>query len=291
MSESLIRLKNNLRNEIEQALVILEQAKKRQRRVDPESESGRVAYNQATEIVTQVTEEVEKKQEALAGIESGEGDYYCDLLAAEESISRAAYLRQKSRAKEKAKTNAANDEKKEAEHKRYRKERRGDRWDKRKYGIYLRKFQYAAESLPPYIRENLRSMPNNKGYVWRGVYFYGSRLPERGEPSVVFEKNRGGGTLDPEVLAGREMGGPREAEKRHHEAGPIRTVEVLFHSARGLARSKVRGKAARWRETRRMDRWPPRRERRAEGRPGRWTNEPGQETGEVREARSREVAG
>jgi len=195
MSESLIRLKNNLRSEIEQAQLVLDQAKARQRRVDRESESGRVAYEQAAGVIAQVSEEVEEKREALAGIESGEGDYYGDLLAAEESVSRAARLRQKSRAKEKAKTNAINEVKRDAEHKRYRKERRGDRWDKRKFGIYLRKFQYAGESLPPYIRENLRNMPNNKGYVWRGVYFYGDKLPERGEPSVVFEKNRGGGLL------------------------------------------------------------------------------------------------
>ena len=33
-------------------------------------------------------------------------------------------------------------------------------------------------------------MPNNKGYIWRGVHFYGE-LPEESGPRVMFEKQRG----------------------------------------------------------------------------------------------------
>ena len=34
-------------------------------------------------------------------------------------------------------------------------------------------------------------MPNNKGYIWCGVNFYGD-LPEQKGPRVMFEKKRGG---------------------------------------------------------------------------------------------------
>jgi hypothetical protein len=47
------------------------------------------------------------------------------------------------------------------------------------------------DSLPSYIQTNLDDMPNNKGYIWRGVHFYG-RLPAQQGPSIMFEKHKGG---------------------------------------------------------------------------------------------------
>ena len=47
------------------------------------------------------------------------------------------------------------------------------------------------DTLPDYIKKNLLEMPNNKGYIWRGVHFYGN-LPEKPGPRIMFEKKRGG---------------------------------------------------------------------------------------------------
>lgn len=52
-------------------------------------------------------------------------------------------------------------------------------------------FQRVCDSLPEYMKRNLADMPNNKGYIWRGVYFYG-RLDEDSGPRVLFEKRKGG---------------------------------------------------------------------------------------------------
>jgi hypothetical protein len=52
-------------------------------------------------------------------------------------------------------------------------------------------YEKAMESLPDYMKRNLESMPNNKGYVWRGVHFYGDLNPERGRPHTMFERVRG----------------------------------------------------------------------------------------------------
>jgi hypothetical protein len=46
-------------------------------------------------------------------------------------------------------------------------------------------------TLPDYMKKNLSDMPNNKGYVWRGVHFYGYLREQRG-PRVMFEKQKGG---------------------------------------------------------------------------------------------------
>lgn len=52
-------------------------------------------------------------------------------------------------------------------------------------------YNKVIDSLPSYIKKNLADMPNNKGYIWRNVHFYGE-LPEDSKTRVMFEKKRGG---------------------------------------------------------------------------------------------------
>lgn len=49
-----------------------------------------------------------------------------------------------------------------------------------------------CNSIPDYMRKNLSKMPNNKGYIWRGIYCYGEKKKEKNKPYVMFEKERGG---------------------------------------------------------------------------------------------------
>lgn len=51
-------------------------------------------------------------------------------------------------------------------------------------------FQKICESVPDYMLKNLESMPNNKGYTWRGCWCFGDNASEQGEPTLVFEKQR-----------------------------------------------------------------------------------------------------
>lgn len=52
-------------------------------------------------------------------------------------------------------------------------------------------FEKTCDNLPEYMKRNLADMPNNKGYIWKGIYFYGD-LPEESGPRVLFEKRKGG---------------------------------------------------------------------------------------------------
>lgn len=45
-------------------------------------------------------------------------------------------------------------------------------------------------TLPDYMKRNLDEMPNNKGYIWRGCWFFGKLPAYKGENIVVFEKGR-----------------------------------------------------------------------------------------------------
>lgn len=58
-----------------------------------------------------------------------------------------------------------------------------------KYGYKY--YNKIVDLLPAYMKKNLAYMPNNKGYIWRDLHFYGD-LPEQSGPRVMFEKQRGG---------------------------------------------------------------------------------------------------
>lgn len=47
------------------------------------------------------------------------------------------------------------------------------------------------ETLPSFIKRNLLEMPNHKGYIWRGVCYYGDLTENPHEPRVMFEKKAG----------------------------------------------------------------------------------------------------
>jgi hypothetical protein len=57
-----------------------------------------------------------------------------------------------------------------------------------KYG--LKYFRKVCDQLPEYMSRNLSDMPNNKGYIWRGLNFYGDQ-PDQPGPVIMFEKLKG----------------------------------------------------------------------------------------------------
>lgn len=61
------------------------------------------------------------------------------------------------------------------------------------YGLIKETERYFSncETLPDYIKDNLKYMPNNKGYIWKGISFFGN-LPKESDTTVLFEKCRNG---------------------------------------------------------------------------------------------------
>ena len=69
--------------------------------------------------------------------------------------------------------------------------------ESRDYRQYQKEMSYAhkyfnkvCEQLPDYMIKNLSEMPNNKGYIWRGVHFYGDLEIQPNEPMILFEKQK-----------------------------------------------------------------------------------------------------
>lgn len=54
-----------------------------------------------------------------------------------------------------------------------------------------RYFSRVVESIPSYILKKLKNMPNNKGYIWRGVHLYGDMKAEPNQSRLLFEKHNG----------------------------------------------------------------------------------------------------
>jgi hypothetical protein len=82
-------------------------------------------------------------------------------------------------------------ERKEIGHRFYVKEMDEQRYEGNMEKLYFRLCDIVA-SLPDYISKNLKSMPNNKGYKFRGAVFYGELPAERNAPVIVFEKKFNG---------------------------------------------------------------------------------------------------
>jgi hypothetical protein len=49
-------------------------------------------------------------------------------------------------------------------------------------------FVKTCKMIPKRIYNKLSKMPNNKGYIWKGVYLFGFLPPEAKKPVVLFER-------------------------------------------------------------------------------------------------------
>lgn len=70
--------------------------------------------------------------------------------------------------------------------KKFYKDLKDERYQQRKaYNFFVR----VSEELPAYMERNLKEMPNNKGYIFKGIYFYGL-LPSEGSNKITMFENK-----------------------------------------------------------------------------------------------------
>jgi hypothetical protein len=131
---------------------------------------------------------LEEMRERSALVSSGKLDKELAEKAANES--KIYHTKREVALKKKKDLIQEDDDKKEIMN---RKPREKDtKYVEKDYNYFNKVFHSIGDSLPDYMRENLKGMPNNKGYIWRGCLFMGRLNPERGQPMVLFEKVRGG---------------------------------------------------------------------------------------------------
>ena len=77
----------------------------------------------------------------------------------------------------------------------YKKTAQGDRegrWAVKNMERSYQHFLRTTDSIPSYILRNLEEMPNNKGYIWKGVLCFGELPEEKHRPLTLFERHKGG---------------------------------------------------------------------------------------------------
>jgi len=73
--------------------------------------------------------------------------------------------------------------------------RRTDRnfeYKKREMDKSWQYFVKSKDTFPEYMSKKLKNMPNNKGYIWKSIHFYGERQAIPGEPVILFETQKEG---------------------------------------------------------------------------------------------------
>lgn len=87
---------------------------------------------------------------------------------------------------------AENKEKLDAFYRQENQIRREDRFIKHQMRREYEWLCRQEERLPEYIQTNLQRMPNNKGYIWKGIWYFGHMPAERHNNMVVmFERPLG----------------------------------------------------------------------------------------------------
>ena len=153
--------------------------------------SQEILHKKQNELKTNI----EKRRIEISNLEKREQDYLNGKLDSEitqelRENADAIKTRNEIIVKKKKEILKENEEKKaKLTDKKYK----NDDWNLAKdYRYYYKQFCRANESLPDYIRENLITMPNNKGYMWRNCWYYGEQPAEYGQPTIIFDKKRGG---------------------------------------------------------------------------------------------------
>ncbi len=72
------------------------------------------------------------------------------------------------------------------ENKSKRHEKYSEKEMNRTYEYYLK----ISDSVPSYIVKNLEKMPNNRGYIWKGIHCYGELKEDHPRDVILFEKLR-----------------------------------------------------------------------------------------------------
>lgn len=107
--------------------------------------------------------------------------------------------------------------------------------NERYMGKQYDRFLDISGTLPDYISRNLETMPNNKGYKWRGATFFG-KLPDEKGPVVVFEK-KPDGMIITETTATSEVVWfkGRDNQQKKLVSSKKRTINYSMYTYRGSA--------------------------------------------------------
>jgi hypothetical protein len=132
--------------------------------------------------------------------ESGELDEeYTDKY---ENKEEEKSIRREKRFEKRTKTNTENKQVSQQFYNNSRQASSRTRYMNKQYDYHYRYFLRNSSKIPEFIRRNLKNMSNNKGYIWRGIWFYGEKpIPKiRRKDGTYTEEN----TLKMHEIVGKD---------------------------------------------------------------------------------------
>tara|TARA_Y100000389_G_scaffold122516_1_gene119829 strand:+ start:9668 stop:10519 length:852 start_codon:yes stop_codon:yes gene_type:complete len=84
-------------------------------------------------------------------------------------------IRREKRFEKRTKTNTENKKVSQQFYQNSRQASRETRYTAKQIDYHYKYFIRNSNKVPSYVLRNLKNMPNNKGYIWRGIWFYGER--------------------------------------------------------------------------------------------------------------------
>jgi len=151
---------------------------------------GEVEYNkeQVNKLNTKISERLDKIKELevkLDNIDKGEldtviNDIYNSNLQDINSKSQHKTLKKQANNEQKQRDKDLYEARRKAEYKANKSFYKNEREMQQTYRYYLKTCQY----IPQHIKDKVKNQPNNKGFIWRGIYMYGHKPPS-GKPENV----------------------------------------------------------------------------------------------------------
>jgi hypothetical protein len=193
MSQQLLSYKNSIRVNVKELEAVAMRLKKSIRMVNKNKKSSGndLILANYTQKLEAVELQLSEQQDALEKVERGDYSIFNEHVEQIKQKTIERHDQEGTANSAKAQSTERRQKKRDATYKKCRQENRSNRWDKKKYIIYYSKFCRAVDSIPEYMIDNLKQMPNNKGYLWRGITVLGDKKPVKGEPMMLFEKRYG----------------------------------------------------------------------------------------------------
>jgi hypothetical protein len=186
--------KNKIINDIREAEIFIKRSNDTIGRIKNSQMGETYVRNQIIKLKSLVEERVESLKELNINLVELSTGYLDEVIEEEyKQTERKVKSQRIEKDKIRAEKNEEKQEKKDLSQKYWKgiiTSARSHRQKERDVKYAYKYVNKVVDSLPPYMVKNLSEMPNNKGYIWRGVHLYGD-LPDQRGPRVMFEKKRG----------------------------------------------------------------------------------------------------
>lgn len=197
-TQILLSIKNNYKNDIRTLEKLLENTQKT--RVNLSNQKASTFIVNKVEKLLEKEEKIKsditelKKKVKLIGTGALDNEIKKQLFAEKKKLEEKINVKKRRKKEETNKSEARSKIAKqfyEKNRQSYRKQKYNERGWISCYNYYVR----TSDKLPNYMKNNLKNMPNNKGYFWRDIAFYGEKPPEKNNPTVLFQRERDGSMI------------------------------------------------------------------------------------------------